>query len=70
MMEERYEKNRDIKQSYIEHGSPWHNAAKRKIGAIKKAIFKAMTRTNAPRLLWDFASEHMDQLRSHTPQYN
>ena len=56
-----------IKQSYIEPGSPWQNAAERKIWAIKKAILKAMTQTNAPRRLWYFAEEHVAQLRSHTP---
>ena len=37
------EKHGDIKQSYIEPGSPWQNAAKREIGKIKNSILKAMT---------------------------
>ena len=37
------EKHRYIKQSYIEPGSPWQNAAKREIGKIKNSILKAMT---------------------------
>ena len=57
----------EIKQSYIEPGSPWQNADEREIGAIKKAILKAMPRTNASRHLWDFAAEHVSQLISHTP---
>ena len=64
------EKHRYIKQSYIEPGSPWQNAAESEIGAIKKAILKAMTRNNAPRRLWDFVAEHVAQLRSHTPRDN
>ena len=61
------EKHGDIKQSYIEPGSSWQNADKREIGAINKAILKVMTQTNAPRHFWDFAAEHVAQLRYHTP---
>ena len=64
------EKHIEIKQSYIEPGSPWQNAAESEIGAIKKAILKVMTQTNAPGRLWYFASDHLAQLRSRTPRDN
>ena len=37
------EKHIETKQSYIDPGSPLWNAVKREIGAIKKAILKAVT---------------------------
>ena len=64
------EKHVDIKQSYIEPGSLWQKADKREIGAIKKAMLKAVKRTNYPRRIWDFAAEHVAQLKSHTTQDN
>ena len=59
-------KNGVIKQSYIEPGSLWQNTSEREIGENKKAILKAMEQTNASRRVWDFASEHVAQLRSQT----
>ena len=64
------EKHRYIKQSYIEPGSPWQNAAECKIGVIKKSILKEMTRTNSPRRLWGVLVEHVAQLRYHTSRDN
>ena len=63
-------KHGDIKQSYIELGYLWQKAAEREIGAIKKSMLKAVLRNKAPRHLWDFAAEHVAQLRSHTPRDN
>ena len=64
------EENGDIKQLYIEPGSPWYNASKREIGEIRKEILKATTQTNAPRRRQDFAEEYVAHLISHIQQNN
>ncbi|MGH3624303.1 MAG: hypothetical protein ACRDQ5_21370 [Sciscionella sp.] len=58
-----------IKQTEAESYTPWHNRAERTIKEVKKSVVRIMSRTKAPKRLWDFCATYVCETRCLTDHH-